>query len=98
MALWAAATAAARNIRHTQQMIQNDNNLSERLQGTFRDRDKTLRGLKGRETDQAYVDGLVTHYNFFRPHESLDGKKPAEAAGAEIPFKYWGDVGTAKAG
>ena len=74
-----------------------NNNLSERLQGTFRDRDKTLRGLKARETGQAYVDGLVTHYNFFRPHESLDGKKPAEAAGAEIPFQDWADVAAAKA-
>ena len=74
-----------------------NNNLSERLQGTLRDRDKTLRGLKGRETGQAYVDGLVTHYNFFRPHESLDGKKPAEAAGAEIPFDSRADVVAVKA-
>ena len=73
-----------------------NNNLSERLQGTIRDRDKTLRGLKSRETGQAYVDGLVTHYNFFRPHESLKGKKPAEAAGAEIPFEDWGDVAAMK--
>ena len=51
-----------------------NNNLSERLQGTIRDRDKTLRGLKARDTGQAYVDGLVTHYNYFRTHESLKGK------------------------
>ena len=30
-----------------------NNNLSERLQGTIRDRDKTLRGLKARESGQA---------------------------------------------
>ena len=36
-----------------------NNNMSERLQGTFRDRDKTLRGLKGRDTGQAYLDGSV---------------------------------------
>ena len=34
-----------------------NNNLSERLQGTLRDRDKTLRGLKSRAAGQAYVDG-----------------------------------------
>ena len=73
-----------------------NNNLSERLQGTFRDRDKTLRALKHRDSGQAYVDGMVAHYNFFRPHESLDGKKPAEAAGVEIPFKDWGDVAAAR--
>ena len=75
-----------------------NNNLSERLQGTIRDRDKTLRGLKARETGQAYVDGLVTHYNYFRPHESLTGKRPAEAAGAELPFTSWEDVAAMKSG
>ena len=73
-----------------------NNSLSERLQGTIRDRDKTLRGLKARETGQAYVDGLVTHYNYFRPHEILKGKRPAEAAGAEIPFDSWEDVAAMK--
>ena len=75
-----------------------NNNLSERLQGTFRDRDKTLRGLEGRETGQSYIDGLVLHYNYFRPHESLDNKKPAEAAGAELPFKDWDDVAAVRGG
>ena len=75
-----------------------NNNLSERLQGTIRDRDKTLRGLKSRETGQAYVDGLVTHYNYFRSHESLKGKRPAEAAGAELPFTSWEDVAALKSG
>ena len=73
-----------------------NNNLSERLQGTIRDRDKTLRGLKARETGQAYVDGLALHYNYFRPHESLTGKRPAETAGAELPFKDWEDVAAMK--
>ena len=73
-----------------------NNNMSERLQGTFRDRDKTLRGLKGRDTGQAYIDGLVLHYNYFRPHEALEDKRPAEAAGAEIPFRSWADVAAVK--
>ena len=75
-----------------------NNNLRERLQGTIRDRDKTLRGLKARDTGQAYVDGLVTHYNYFSPHESLDGKRPAEAAGAELPFVSWEDVAAMESG
>ena len=73
-----------------------NNNMSERLQGTFRDRDKTLRGLKGRDTGQSYIDGLVLHYNYFRPHEGLEDKRPAEAAGAEIPFRSWADVAALK--
>ena len=69
-----------------------NNNLSERMQGTFRDRDNTLRALKTRETGRTCIDGLVLHYNYFRPHESLDGKRPAESVGAVIPFKTWRDV------
>ena len=63
-----------------------NNNPSERLQGTIRDKDKTLKGSKQRETGQAYVDGLVLHYNYFRPHESPVGRRPAEAEVAELPF------------
>ena len=69
-----------------------NNNLSERMQGTLRDRDKTLRGLKTRDSGQTYIDGLAVHYNYFRPHGALDGKKPAEKAGAELPFDGWSDV------
>ena len=53
-----------------------------------------MRGLKARDTGQAYVDGLVTHYNpvYFSPNESLDGKRPVEAAGAELPFTSWTEI------
>lgn len=69
-----------------------NNNLSERMQGTLRDRDKTLRGMKTRQSGQTYIDGLAVHYNFFRPHGALEGKKPAVKAGAELPFESWRDV------
>ena len=71
-----------------------NNNLSERLQGTFRDRDKTLRGLQARDTGQVYIDGLVLHYNYFRPHGGIGGKPPAKAAGADFPFNNWSDIAT----
>ena len=84
-----------RKVKHTVSQgirAEINNNLSERLQGTIRDRDKTLRGLKGRNTGQAYGDGLALHYNYFRPHEALNDRRPAEAAGAELPFNSWSDV------
>ena len=55
-----------------------NNNRSERLQGSFRDREKVLRGLQSVETAQRYLDNWVLNYNLFRPHESLKGKTPAE--------------------
>lgn len=90
-----------RKVKHTVSQgirAEINNNLSERLQGTIRDRDKTLRGLKGRDTGQAYIDGLVLHYNYFRPHEALDDKRPAQAAGAEMPFQDWGEVAAIRQG
>ena len=66
-----------------------NNNLSERLQGTIRARDKTLRGLDSRESGQAYLDGWVLSYNLFREHESLKGRTPAAAARMNPPFKSW---------
>ena len=66
-----------------------NNNLSERLQGTFRSRTKTMRGMDSRASGQAYLNGWVLSYNLFREHESLKGKTPAEAAKVHAPFKSW---------
>ena len=70
----------------------NNNNRSERLQGTFRDRAKTLRGLETRETGQRYLDGWVMDYNLFRDHEALGGRTPGQAAKVDAPFREWSDV------
>ena len=69
-----------------------NNNLSERLQGTFRQRTKTLRGLDSRETGQRYLDGWALTYNLFREHESLDDRTPGEAAKVKSPYGEWADV------
>lgn len=66
-----------------------NNNLSERLQGTIRQREKVMRGLKSQETGQMIMDGWMLHYNYFKPHESLKGKTPAEKAGIDAPLKDW---------
>ena len=69
-----------------------NNNLSERLQGTFRDRIKTLRGLDSIESGQRYLDGWALTYNLFRGHESLRDKTPGKVAKVEAPFTEWADV------
>ena len=69
-----------------------NNNRSERLQGTFRQRTKTLRGLDSRESGQRYLDGWVLTYNLFREHEALRNKTPASAARLTIPFESWENV------
>lgn len=69
-----------------------NNNLSERLQGTFRDRTKTLRGLQGRRSGQDYLDGWSVDYNLFRDHHALDGDTPGEAAKIDLRLDEWTDV------
>jgi putative transposase len=64
----------------------------ERFHGTFKDRAKVLRSFMRRDTAKIFTDGWLVHYNFFRPHTALKGETPAEAAGAETPFKSWIDV------
>ena len=69
-----------------------NNNLSERMQGIIRERDKVLRAMKSRETGQNYLDGWTVDYNVFRPHMGVGEKTPAQAAGMVVPFKDWRDV------
>lgn len=63
--------------------------LIERFHGTIKDRTKVIRGFKTLSTASLILDGFTVHYNFFRPHMSLDGKTPAQVAGIETPFRTW---------
>lgn len=67
-------------------------NKIERWHSTLRTRQDIMRGLKSIPTAQALLDGWLVHYNFFRPHESLENRTPAEAAGLKFPYKDWLDV------
>ena len=69
-----------------------NNNLSERMQNTYRAREKTLRGMYSVESGQQFLDGFTITYNYFRDHLSLKGQTPGEAAKMEIHFKEWADV------
>lgn len=64
------------------------NNIVERLHGTLKDRVKPMRGLKDFESTKSILEGYTVHYNFVRPHQSLKGKTPAQAAGI-IMKKDW---------
>jgi transposase-like protein len=59
-----------------------NNNKMERFNGEIRDREKTMRGLKTKETP--ILTGYQIFHNFIREHEALEGKTPAEACGIEI--------------
>lgn len=59
-----------------------NNNKMERINGEIRDREKTMRGLKKKDTP--ILQGYRIFHNYIRPHESLDGKTPAEACGIKV--------------
>jgi hypothetical protein len=55
-------------------------------------RTKVMRGLKTRKSAKLITDGWLVHYNFFRPHEALGDKTPAEKAGIKFPVRNWLDI------
>ena len=64
-----------------------NNNLVERLHGTIRERVKVMRGLGNDQSAQRIADGNKLYYNYLRPHQTLEGKTPAEKAGIDLQLK-----------
>ena len=59
-----------------------NNNIQERLNGEFRDRENVLRGLK--KDDSPAISGIKLHHNYINPHMSLDDYTPTDRAGISI--------------
>ena len=64
------------------------NNMVERLHGTIKDRTKPMRGLKSYESTKDILEGYTIHYNYVRPHQSLNGKTPAQVARMDAPDNW----------
>ena len=71
-----------RHISHIRLQGDHNNNKMERMNGEVRDREKVMRGLK--RTDTTVLSGYQIYHNYFRPHEALNGKTPAEKCGIII--------------
>ncbi len=70
------------HIRHISIKGDRNNNMMERLNGEFRDREKVFRGLK--KDDSPVFKGYQIYHNYVRPHMSLDNQTPADRAGIKI--------------
>lgn len=64
----------------------------ERFHGTLKDRTKVFRAFKDVESLIQFTDGWLVYYNYFKPHESLEGKTPAEEAKIDYGVKNWADL------
>jgi len=64
----------------------------ERFHGTLKDRTKVFRSFRDIDTLIQFTDGWLVYYNYFRPHESLEGKTPGEFAKVKYNVKNWADL------
>lgn len=67
-------------------------NLIERFHSTLKQRTKVMRGLKDIKSARLIMNAWLVHYNYFRPHEGLNNKTPAEQAGIIQSPKNWADI------
>jgi putative transposase len=72
--------------------VESNTNYIERFHGTLKERTKVMRGLHTLQTARLFLDGWLVHYNFFRPHMSLNDSTPAACAGVKFPFRNWKDI------
>ena len=66
-----------------------NNNILERLNGTFRERTKVVRSFDNPVGAMEFAAGMQTYYNYIRPHQGIGGLTPAEMAG--IPLDLTGN-------
>lgn len=64
------------------------NNCIERQHQTLKARTKVMRGLKSMDSTKDLLTGFAVHYNFVRPHQSLQNKTPAQVAGLNTPSNW----------
>ncbi len=61
-----------------------NNNILERLNGTFRERTKVVRSFDSSIGAMEFSAGMQTYYNYIRPHQGINRMTPAEMAGIQI--------------
>lgn len=72
--------------------LDKNTNAIERFHSTLKARTTIMRGLHHHESAKLITDGWLVHYNYFRPHQGLNDKTPAEIARAKLPFGNWQEV------
>ena len=79
---WSKVAPRTSHIKHIHLAGDHNNNKMERLNGEVRDREKVMRGIK--TMDSPIFKGYQLYHNYFRDHDALQGKTPAEAANIRI--------------
>ena len=66
-----------------------NNNILERLNGTFRERTKVMRSLPDPVSASEFCAGMQVYYNYVRPHQGIGGLTPAQMT--NIPIDLTGN-------
>lgn len=66
-----------------------NNNILERLNGTFRERTKVLRSFDSPGGASEFCDSMRVYYNYIRSHQGIGGLTPAQMA--QIPIDLTGN-------
>jgi len=64
----------------------------ERFHSTLKERTKVMKAFRNVDSLIQFTDGFLVYYNFLKPHHSLYGKTPAEAAKIDYKTKNWMDI------
>ena len=85
-------------VRASGTIVQEHADLLEQLNSAINTRSTIFLRLGTRNMRRVIMKGWLVHHNFFRANENLGGRTPAEAAGAQSPFRGWEDVARAEVG
>jgi len=82
-------------IEHSQSLpfiFRENTALVELFRGGLKERIKVIRGFKDFDTLSEFAEGFAVFYNFFKPHEALGGRTPADVARITYKARNWADV------
>ncbi len=86
-------SAATEDSQRSRFVFKENKALVELFRGAFKERIKVIRGFKDFDTLNEFAEGFAVFYNFFKPHEALGGRTPADVAQIAYKARNWADVG-----
>jgi len=87
-----SSSAAVEHSQSLPFMFKENSALIELFRGTLKERIKVIRGFKDFDTLNEFAEGFAVFYNFFKPHEALGGRTPADVAQITYKARNWADV------
>jgi transposase-like protein len=85
-------SAATEHSRSLSFVFKENTALIELFRGALKGRIKVMRGFKDFDTLIEFAEGFLVFYNFFKLHEALGSRTPADVAQINYKARNWADV------